>query len=177
MKRLGFMAVLLALVLAAGAAFGVGHEVGHVGDEYDPNLGDYVSLQSGGSLSSLSSGHDYLASEIAVEGTWRILGGFYASGGTADPSWGYLEEDRGATKLLVYNFDTEAWDEAKTGGHDDGAFAFAIDDDGPYDASDTPGQVAAYFIAVKPYDDEDNGGDQDADEEDGRGGHRPSLPT
>lgn len=157
MKRLGLMAVLVALVLAAGAAFGAGHEVGHVGDDYDPNLGDYVSLQSGGSTSSLSSGHEYLGKGISLEGTWRILGGFFASGGTDDPSWGYMEEDRGATKLLVYNFDSEAWDEAPDGGYTDGAFAFAIDDDGPYDADSDAGQVAAYFIAVKPYDEEEGG--------------------
>jgi len=158
LKRLGLMAVLLALVLAAGAAFGVGHEVGHVGDEYDPNLGDYVVLRSGGSTGSLPSNHDYVKEGIiSLDGTWRILGGFFASGGTDDPSWGYMEEDRGATKLLVYNFDSGAWDEAPTGGYDDGAFAFAIEDDKSHDDDSDAGQVAAYFIAVEPYD-EDEGG-------------------
>lgn len=156
LKRLGLMAVLIALVLAAGAAFGVGHEVGHVGDDYDPNLGDYVVLKSGGNTGSLASDHQYLGREIAEEGTWRILGGFSASGPA--PLQGYLEDGKGATKLLVYNKTTGSWDEAKTGGLNEGEFPFSIEDNSDYDTNASGGQVTAYFIAVKPYDDEDNGG-------------------
>lgn len=157
MKRLGLMAVLVALVLAAGAAFGAGHEVGHVGDGYDPNLGDDVTLLSGGSTSSLASTHEFLGKGIALDGTWRILGGFIASGGTQSPSSGYLEDGGGATKLLVYNFDEEAWEEAPEGDLDEGEFPFTIEDNGPHDQDPDLKEVTAYFIAVEPYD-EDEGG-------------------
>ena len=39
MKRLGLTAVLLALVLAAGADFGAGHEVGHAFGFLEPFQG------------------------------------------------------------------------------------------------------------------------------------------
>ena len=156
MKRLGLMAVLIALVLAAGAAFGVGHEVGHVGDDYDPNLGDYVSFVTSGTTGSLPSTSSYLDAEINQDGTWRILGGFSASGPA--PLQGYLEDGKGATKLLVYNKRTDSWDEADTGGLNEGEFPFSIEDNGDYDTNASSGQVTAYFIAVEPYDDEDNGG-------------------
>ena len=155
MKRLGFMAVLLALVLAAGAAFGVGHEVGHVGDEYDPNLGDDVTFVTSGTTGSLPSTSSYLDAEINMEGTWRILGGFTASGPA--PLQGYLEDGNGATQLLVYNDSTDNWDVTPTGGLNEGEFPFSITDNSDYDTNKSSGQVTAYFIAVEPYDDDEGG--------------------
>ena len=82
MKRFGLIFTCLAfVVLACAAAFGVGHEVGHVPGTYDPELGEAATLQSGGSVSPLPSNHEYLGKPISVDGTWEILGGFYASGG------------------------------------------------------------------------------------------------
>ena len=158
LKRFGLIAALLAFMLLACAAFGVGHEVGHVGDDYDPDLGEAATLQSGGSVSPLPSNHEYLGKPIALEGTWRITGGFMASGGTDSPSRGYLENRNGATKLLVYNFLDECWEEAPTGGLAEGDFPFSIADNGPHDADPDDHQVTAYFIAVAPYGDESGSG-------------------
>ena len=130
--------------------------MGHVPGTYDPELGEAATLQSGGSVSPLPSNHEYLGKPISVDGTWEILGGFYASGGIETLSKGYLDDVNGATNLLVYNLVNECWDEAPTGdlavgALAEGEFPFAIQDGGPYDADVTQGLVAAYFIAVKPY--------------------------
>lgn len=152
MKRFGLiLACLATVVLAGAAAFAVGHEVGHVPGGYVENLGINATLLSSGDVAPLPSDHDYLRKPISLDGAWEILGGFHAFGGIHPTSVGYLDDDNGATKLLVYNLDNECWDEAPTGGLTEGEFPFAIEDGGPYDADDTTGQVAAFFIAVKPY--------------------------
>lgn len=152
MKRFGLVFTCLAfVVLACAAAFAVGHEVGHVPDTYDPDLGTSATLLSSGDVYPLSADHEYLGKPISVDGTWEILGGFYASGGEDPLSTGYLDDDNGATNLLVYNLDNDCWDEAPTGDLAVGEFPFAIQDNGPYDDDENVGLVAAYFIAVKPY--------------------------
>ncbi len=152
MKRFGLICTCLAIVvLACAAAFAVGHEVGHVSVTYDPDLGTSATLLSSGDVESLPPDHEYLGKPITLEGTWEILGGFYAFGGIDTTSIGYLDDDNGATNLLVYNLASQCWDEAPAGSLTEGDFPFAIEDNGPYDADGTPGLVAAYFITVKPY--------------------------
>lgn len=152
MKRFGLIFTCLAfVVLACAAAFGVGHEVGHVPGTYDPDLGVSATLLSSGDVAPLPSSHEYLGKGISLDGTWEILGGFYAFGGIDTTSIGYLDDDNGATNLLVYNLVSQCWDEAPTGGLTQGDFPFGIADNGPYDADGNLGLVAAYFIAVKPY--------------------------
>jgi len=152
LKRFSLILACLATVILAGAAaFAVGHEVGHVPVSYDPELGISATLLSSGDVAPLPPDHEYLGKPISLDGSWEILGGFYAFGGIDPTSTGYLDGDNGATKLLVYNIDNGCWDEAPAGSLTEGDFPFAIQDNGPYDADDTPGLVAAYFIAVKPY--------------------------
>jgi len=152
LKRFGLVFTCVAfVVLACAAAFGVGHEVGHVPGTYDPDLGISATLLSSGDVESLPPDHEYLGKPIALDGTWEILGGFKAFGGIDTTSMGYLDDDNGATNLLVYNLLNQCWDEAPAGSLTEGEFPFAIEDGGPYDADVTPGLVAAYFIAVKPY--------------------------
>lgn len=159
MKRFGLIFTCLAIVVLAGAAaFAVGHEVGHVSGGYDANLGINATLLSSGDVVPLSSDHEYIGKPISLDGTWEILGGFYACGGIDPVSTGYLDDDNGATKLLVYNLAGECWDEAPTGGLAEGEFPFAIEDNGPYDADLTTGSVAAFFVAVKPYSESPSGG-------------------
>lgn len=152
MKRFGLiLACLATVVLAGAAAFAVGHEVGHVSGGYDANLGINATLLSSGDVAPLPPDHEYIGKPISIDGAWEILGGFYASGGIDETSVGYLDGVTGATKLLVYNIVNGCWDEAPTGGLAQGDFPFGIQDNGPHDADETPGLVAAYFIAVKPY--------------------------
>lgn len=159
LKRVGLiLACLATVVLAGAAAFAVGHEVGHVSGGYDPNLGINATLLSSGDVEPLPSDHEYIGKPISLEGTWEILGGFHAFGGIHTTSVGYLDGVSEATKLLVYNLDSDCWDEAPAGGLTEGDFPFAIEDNGPYDADETPGLVAAYFIAIKPFSENPSGG-------------------
>ena len=158
LKRMGFILVGLSLLVLAGAALGVGHEVGHVSEGYDPNLGVLARLLSEGDVSPLPADDERLGKPISLEGSWEILGGFYAWGGIDPISTGYLSGVTGATQLLVYNLANQCWDPAPTGGLTEGDFTFAIEDQGPYDADDGLGVVSAYFIAVKPYSEPTPGG-------------------